>query len=210
MNTAKHDFDPTALFRIPYGLYLITSSDGMTDNGMICNAVMQLTDSPARVAVCLSKICLTHDLVLSSGEMNVCCLTEKAPLAIFTRFGFQSGRDADKFAGIPFLRSANGLAVPAGCTGAYFSLAAESSVDVGTHTLCICRVTDAAVLSDEPTVTYSFYREHIKPAPNEEAAGKTVWECSMCGHVYEGEELPADYVCPVCSHSAAFFSKKKR
>ncbi|MBO4278296.1 MAG: flavin reductase [Spirochaetales bacterium] len=195
----------TALFKIGYGLYVITTKDGKRDNGMIVNTVSQVTSSPNRIAVCINKQNYTHHIVQQSGVMNLNCLSVEAPFSVFERFGFQSGRNVDKFQGSDFeeLRADNGLRFLSKYINAMMSLKVESYVDLDTHGLFICTVTEARVLSDKETMTYTYYQSNVKPKPKTE--GKKGWVCKICGYVYEGEELPEDFVCPLCKHGAADF-----
>ena len=197
--------DMTALFKIGYGLYVITTKDGKRDNGMIVNTVSQVTSSPNRIAVCINKQNYTHHIVQQSGVMNLNCLSVEAPFSVFERFGFQSGRNVDKFQGSDFeeLRADNGLRFLSKYINAMMSLKVESYVDLDTHGMFICTVTEARVLSDKETMTYTYYQSNVKPKPKTE--GKKGWVCKVCGYVYEGEELPEDFVCPLCKHGAADF-----
>ncbi len=197
--------DMTALFRIGYGLYVVTSNDGHKDNGLIVNTVTQVTDSPNRVAVCINKQNYSHHVIKQTGIMNVNCLSTEAPFSVFENFGFQSGRTADKFAGYEEQppRSDNGLIFLPQYINAFMSLKVEEYVDLGSHGMFICAVTEARVLSDRPTMTYTYYQENVKPKPKTE--GKKGWVCRICGYIYEGEELPDDFVCPLCKHGAADF-----
>ena len=197
--------DKTSLFNIGYGLYVITTHDGTRDNGMICNAVMQVTNEPLQVAVAINKANYSHDVVLKSGVMNVNVLSESAPFSVFQNFGFRSGRDNDKFDGVPFTRSANGLTVLSHDCNAFFSLKVESHIDLGTHGLFICSITEAQTLSDVPTMTYAYYQANVKP--KKPTAKKKGWICKICGYVYEGDELPPDFVCPLCKHPASDFER---
>ncbi len=198
--------DPEALFRIGYGLYVVTSRDEAgRDNGCIVNTVSQVTNSPNRVAVAINKQNYTHHVVSQTGRMNLNCLSQDAPFDVFRRFGFQSGRNVDKFAGESVQRSANGLAVLSVHVNAMMSLKVESYVDLGTHGMFICGVEESRVLSGQPTMTYAYYQDNVKPKP--ESAGKKGWVCKICGYVYEGDELPPDFVCPLCKHGAADFER---
>ncbi len=197
--------DMTALFRIGYGLYVVTSNDGTKDNGCIVNTVTQLTDTPNRVAVNINKKNYTHDIVKQTGKLNVNCLSVEAPFSVFQHFGFQSGRDADKFAGEQVLRSDNGLIFLSKYINAFMSLEVESYVDLDTHGMFICRVSEARVISDKETMTYTFYQNYVKPKPQTE--GVKGYVCTVCGYIYEGEELPEDYICPLCKHGVADFEK---
>ncbi|MBR1582329.1 MAG: flavin reductase [Spirochaetales bacterium] len=197
--------DMSALFKIGYGLYVITSNDGRRDNGMIVNTVSQVTNSPNRIAVCINKQNYTFHVVQQSGVMNLNCLSVEAPFSVFERFGFQSGRNVDKFEGSDFedLRSDNGLRFLSKYINAMMSLKVERYVDLDTHGMFICTVTEARVLSDKETMTYNYYQSNVKPKPKTE--GKKGWVCKICGYVHEGEELPEDFVCPLCKHGAADF-----
>ena len=199
----KSDFK--ALFKIGYGLYVVTSNDGKKDNGLIVNTVCQLTDSPNRVAVNINKQNYSHHVIQQTGVLNVNCLSVDAPFSIFQRFGFQSGRNVDKFEDFKPLRSDNGLAFLPKHINAFMSLKVEQYVDLDTHGMFICSVTEARVLSDRETMTYNYYQANVKPKPNTE--GKKGYVCKICGYVYEGDELPDDYVCPLCKHGAADFEK---
>ena len=195
--------DLSALFHIGYGLYVVTSNDGEHDNGLIVNTVTQVTSSPNRVAVVINKENYSHHVIRKTGKMNVCCLTEDAPFSVFECFGFRSGRTVDKFAGYTPGRSDNGLAFLTKYSNAFLSLAVENYVDLGTHGMFLCSITEARVLSDKKTMTYTYYQDHVKPKPQTE--GKHGFVCKICGYVYEGEELPADFICPLCKHGAADF-----
>ena len=208
-NSEKADKkDLNALFKIGYGLYVVTSNDGRKDNGMIVNAVSQVTNTPNRVAVTINKDNYTHHVVKNTGKMNLCCLSEEAPFAVFERFGFVSGRNKDKFAGEEnLLRSDNGLVFLSKYINSFMSLDVEQYVDLGTHGMFICSVSEARVISDRPTMTYDYYFANVKPKPQTE--GKKGWVCKICGYVYEGENLPEDFVCPLCKHGPADFEPLK-
>ena len=195
--------DLSALFNIGYGLYVVTSNDGTKDNGLIVNTVTQVTNTPNRVAVTINKENYSHHIIRQTGKMNVNCLDTGAPFELFQNFGFQSGRTADKFAGLDELRSDNGLRFLPRHINSFMSLKVESYVDLDTHGMFICSVTEARVLANTPTMTYTYYQDHVKPQP--ETAGKKGFVCKVCGWVYEGEALPQDIVCPLCKHGAADF-----
>ena len=195
--------DMTALFKIGYGLYVVTCNDGKKDNGLIVNTVTQLTDTPNRVAVNINKRNYSHDVIRKTGKLNVNCLSVEAPFSVFQNFGFQSGRDADKFAGIERLYADNGLPFLPQYINAVLCLEVERYVDLDTHGMFICRVSEARVISDKETMTYNYYQANVKPKP--QPTGKKGWVCKICGYVYEGEELPEDFVCPLCKHGAADF-----
>ena len=204
-SAAKNDL--TALFRIGYGLYVVTSNDGVKDNGLIVNTVTQVTSSPNRVAVCINKDNYSHHIIRQTGIMNVNCLSVEAPFKVFETFGFQSGRTADKFKDIAPLRSDNGLVFLPRYINAFMSLKVEQYLDLGTHGMFICSVTEAQVLSKAETMTYSYYQANVKPKPATE--GKKGFVCKVCGYVYEGETLPDDYICPLCKHPASDFEPIK-
>lgn len=195
--------DMTALFRIGYGLYVVTSNDGKKDNGLIVNTVTQLTDTPNRIAVNINKANYSHHVIKQTGVLNVNCLSVDAPFAIFQQFGFQTGRSVDKFAGQEVYRSDNGLVFLDKYINAFMSLKVEQYVDLGTHGMFICSVTEARVMSDQDTMTYTYYQKYVKPQP--ETEGKKGFVCKVCGYIYEGDELPDDYICPLCKHGAADF-----
>ena len=175
---------------------------------MIVNAVSQVTNTPNRVAVTINKDNYTHHVVKNTGKMNLCCLSEEAPFAVFERFGFVSGRNKDKFAGEEnLLRSDNGLVFLSKYINSFMSLDVEQYVDLGTHGMFICSVSEARVISDRPTMTYDYYFANVKPKPQTE--GKKGWVCKICGYVYEGENLPEDFVCPLCKHGPADFEPLK-
>ncbi len=172
------------------------------------NSVCQVADNPLRVSVCINKANYTNEVVAKSGVLNVNCLSVEAPFDVFKRFGFQSGRTADKFADIGTLpRSANGLAVLPGYVNAFMSLKVVSSIDLGSHTMFLCELTEAKVVGKADTMTYAYYQQNVKPKPK--PSEKKGWVCKVCGYVYEGEELPEDYVCPICKHPAGDFEKLK-
>ena len=195
--------DMTALFRIGYGLYVVTSNDGKKDNGLIVNTVTQLTDTPNRVAVNINKANYSHHVIKQTGVLNVNCLSVEAPFSVFQQFGFQTGRSVDKFAGQTVRRSDNGLVFLDKYINAFMSLKVEQYVDLGTHGMFICSVTEARVMSDQDTMTYTYYQKYVKPKPQTE--GKKGFVCKVCGYIYEGDELPDDYICPLCKHGAADF-----
>ncbi len=190
--------DPTALFNIGYGLYVVTSNDGERDNGLIVNTVTQITNTPNRVAVTINKENYSHHVIKNSGIMNVNCLSVDAPFKVFETFGFTSGRSRNKFEGCTPKRSANGLAVLPRYIHAYISLKVESYVDLETHGMFICTVEEAQIVSDKETMTYTYYQNNVKPRPN--TSGIKGYVCKVCGYVYEGEDMPDDYICPLCKH----------
>ena len=203
----KPELDPKALFKIGYGLYVVTSRDGNKDNGCIVNTVSQLTDTPLRVAVNINKLNYTHDLVKKTGVLNVNCLNNEAPFSVFQSFGFRSGRDCNKFEGEEVMRSENGLVVLSNYINAFISLKVDNYVDLGTHGMFICSVTESKIINNIETMTYNYYQANVKPKPNTEK--KKGYVCKVCGYVYEGDTLPEDIVCPLCKHGAADFEEIK-
>ena len=195
--------DLSALFRIGYGLYVVTCREGDRDNGCIVNTVVQVTNTPNRVAVTVNKSNYTHDVIVRTGRMNINCLTEDTPFAVFQHFGFQSGRNVDKFNGATPERSENGVSILPAFSNAFLSLDVKQYVDLDTHGMFICTVSEAQVLSDAPSVTYAYYHAHIKPKPPK----KKGYVCKICGYVYEGDSLPPDFICPLCKHPASDFEK---
>ena len=199
----------TNIFRdMSYGLFVLTARRGEQDNGCIINTGIQVTSQPNRVLIAVNKSNFTHDMILETGAFNLSVLTEKADFSLFQRFGFQSGRDVDKFQGFAHtLRTDNGLLAVTEGTSAWLSCKVASTVDLGTHTLFVADVTDGDVLSREPSATYAYYQANIKPKPAAAPTqpGKKRWVCTVCGYIYEGETLPADFICPICKHPASDF-----
>lgn len=195
--------DMKALFSIGYGLYVVTSNDGQKDNGLIVNTVVQLTDNPNRVMVSINKKNYSHEVIQKTGIMNVNCLSVEAPFKVFEHYGFHSGRDVDKFKGQEVLRSDNGLVFLPRYINAFFSLKVDDYKDLGTHGMFICTVTEARVINNSETMTYTYYQKNVKPKP--ETTGKKGFVCKVCGYVYEGDTLPDDFVCPLCKHGVADF-----
>lgn len=199
--------DLTALFNIGYGLYVVTSNDGIKDNGLIVNTVTQVTNTPNRIAVTINKQNYSHHIIKQTGKMNINCLTQDAPFSVFEKYGFVSGRNVDKFEGSVCLRSDNGLVFLPQYINSFMSLKVEQYVDLDTHGMFICSVTEARVFSDRETMTYSYYQNNVKPKPQTD--GKKGFVCSVCGYIYEGDVLPDDFVCPLCKHGAADFEAIK-
>ena len=195
--------DLTALFKIGYGLYVVTSNDGKKDNGLIVNTVSQVTNVPNRIAVTINKDNYSHHVIKQTGIMNVNCLSVEAPFKVFETFGFQSGRNVDKFANCTPLRSDNGLVFLPKYINSFMSLKVEQYVDLDTHGMFICSITESRVISDAETMTYSYYQSNVKPKP--ETEGKKGWVCKICGYVYEGDPIPDDFICPLCKHPASDF-----
>ncbi len=200
--------DFKTMYHLTYGLFVLTATDGRRDSGCIINTAGQVTSQPNRISITVNKANFTHDMVVKTGKFNVSILSEEAKFETFQHFGFQSGRDVDKFFGYTDCkRSANGCYYITAGTNGYISATVEQSIDLGSHTLFIASVEDMAVLSEVPSASYAYYHSSIKPKPDEPAAGKTVWRCTVCGYVYEGETLPADFICPLCKHPASDFEK---
>ena len=201
--------DQTTMYKLTYGLFVLTSAADGKDSGCIINTAGQVTSEPNRISIAVNNSNFTADLVKKSGKFNLSILSEEAVFDTFRHFGFQSGRTADKFAGFPDCRrSANGLYYVTAGTNGWISATVEQSLDLGSHTLFIASVEDMEVLSGVPSATYTYYQSSIKPKPAQPASpGKTVWRCKVCGYIYEGEELPADYICPLCKHPASDFEK---
>ena len=197
----------SALFNIGYGLYVVTSNDGKKDNGLIVNTVTQVTNTPNRIAVTINKENYSHHVIKQTGKMNINCLSTDAPFAVFEKFGFVSGRNTDKFEGCTPLRSDNGLIFLPRHINSVLSLEFEHYIDLDTHGMFICKVTEARVISDKETMTYTYYQENVKPKPMTE--GKKGYVCKICGYVYEGENLPDDFICPLCKHGVADFEEIK-
>ena len=210
--------DNGAFYKLGYGLYALTVNDGSKDNGMISNTVMQVSGEPLRVAISVNKANYSHGVIKSTGLVNVNCLTEEAGFYIFEWLGFSSGRDVNKFEGTSLPRTENGLIYLQDCVNAVLSLKVEEYTDLGSHGLFICSVTEAKVLdAAAPSMTYAYYHAHVKPKPAAKRSEKVEsggersenkrYVCKICGHIYEGEELPADYVCPICKHGSEDFEQ---
>ena len=198
--------DPQALFKLSYGLFVLTAKEDEKDNGCIVNTVTQITASPLRITVAVNKANLTHDMILKTGQCNISVLTESADFGIFERFGFHSGKNTDKFAGCGYdARAENGIRYLPEHTNGVISAKVIESLDYGTHTLFIADVTQAFAISDEPSATYRYYFDNIKPKPQPPKEGKRGFVCKICGYVYEGDELPDDFICPLCKHGAEDF-----
>lgn len=197
--------DYSALFNIGYGLYVVTSNDGKKDNGLIVNTVSQVTSNPNRIAVTINKENYSHYIIKQTGKMNVNCLTVEAPFSVFETFGFASGRNVDKFKDITPFKSKNGLAILPRYVNSFMSLEVEKYIDMDTHGMFICTITEAKVLSNKQTMTYDYYHANVKPKPNTD--GVSGYVCKICGWVYEGDPLPDDIICPICKHGAIDFEK---
>lgn len=202
--------DNQALFKLSYGLFVLTARDGEKDNGCIINTAIQAASTPNQLSICVNKANYTHDMIVKTGIFTVSILTQKASFDIFKRFGFASGRDVDKFADYAECkRGENSVYYITEAINAYISVKVSKTEDLGSHTMFVGEITDMEVLSEEPSVTYAYYFQHIKPKPEASASpsGKTVWRCKICGYEYEGEEIPEDYICPICKHPASDFEK---
>ena len=203
--------DKKAMYKLTYGLFVLTANENGKDNGCIINTAIQAAGDPNQVSISVSKQNYTHDMIVRTGKFTVSSITEKADFSLFKRFGFQSGKDTDKFQGFDgWMRGINGVTYITESTNAYISVEVEKSVDLGSHTLFIGKVTDMEVLSDDKSVTYEFYQSNIKPKPEQVGTtptGETVWRCIICGYEYVGEELPEDFICPWCKHPASDFEK---
>lgn len=201
--------DKKAMYNLTYGLFVLTARLVEKDNGCIINTAGQVTSTPNRISITVNKDNLTHDLVKESGKFNISILSERATFDLFKHFGFQSGREVDKFDGYTACkRSENGLYYITEGTNAYISATVEQAIDLGSHTMFIASVDDMEVLASDPSASYAYYQSSIKPKPEKkDAGGKTVWRCTVCGYVYEGDVLPDDFVCPLCKHPASDFEK---
>ncbi len=195
-----------ALFKIGYGLYVLSAHKDGKDNGCIINAVSQITNTPNRVMVCINKQNYTHDMILDTGLCNISVLSEQVTFDTFKHFGFQSGRDVNKFENYPYAKRAeNGVMYVTDKTNAYLSLKVEQKLDLDTHTMFICTLDAAEILSDVPTTSYDYYQKNIKPRP--EQTQKKGYRCKICGYIHESDVLPEDFICPLCKHPASDFEK---
>ena len=200
-----------AMYQLTYGLFVLTACEDGKDNGCIINTAQQVTSDPNRISIAVNKANHTHDMIMNTRKFTVSMISEDADFALFQHFGFQSGRDVDKFAGFSDCkRGYNGVNYITKGTNGFISAWVEQTIDLGSHTLFIAAVTDMEVLSRVPSATYSYYQSNIKPKPQpvkKTEDGKTIWRCTVCGYEYVGEELPADYICPICKHPASDFEK---
>jgi len=205
---AINTVDPAVMFKLSYGLFVLTARDGNKDNGCIINTVMQITASPVKIAIGVNKANYTHDMIIKTGKFNVSVLSESAPFRIFQQFGFQSGKTTDKFAGsTEALRAENGVRYVSECTNGVISAEVKESIDCGTHTLFIAEVNQAFSLSRDPSATYQYYFDNIKPKPQPPKGNKKGFVCKICGYVHEGDTLPDDFICPLCKHGAKDFER---
>jgi flavin reductase (DIM6/NTAB) family NADH-FMN oxidoreductase RutF/rubredoxin len=200
-----------AMYKLSYGLFVLTAKEGEKDNGCIINTAIQAASAPNQLSICVNKANYTHDMIVRTGEFTVSVIDQSAQFALFKHFGFQSGRDTDKFTGFGACsRGANGLFYITEGTNAYISVKVTKTEDLGSHTMFIGEITDMDVLSEQPSVTYDYYLNNIKPKPEAVGTtpdGQTVWRCKICGYEYVGEELPEDFICPICKHPASDFEK---
>ncbi len=197
-----------AMFKIGYGLYVLTAKENGFDNGCIINTVSQVTANPNRITVAVNKANKTHDMIISSGEFNVSILSTSATFDVFKAFGFRSGKDVDKFSDFKAVeRSANGLYYITDATNAFISAKVVNATDLGTHTLFLADVTDCEVLSEATSATYDYYHKYIKPKPEVKKVSKTYYRCKICGYIHESDILPDDFICPLCKHPASDFEK---
>ncbi len=203
--------DAKAMYKLTYGLFVLTAKRGEKDNGCIINTAIQAASEPNQISIAINKANFTHDMVMKTGEFTVSVISENASFDLFKRFGFQSGRDVEKFDGFfGMQRGKNGIYFITEGTNAYISVKVEKTEDLGSHTMFIGTITNMEVLSEDNSVTYGYYQEHIKPKPKavgKTADGQTIWRCRICGYEYVGEELPDDFICPVCKHPASDFEK---
>ncbi len=199
------------MYKLSYGLFVLTAKEGDKDNGCIINTAIQAASTPNQMSICVNKANYTHDMIMRTGLFNVSILSQQVKFDLFKRFGFQSGKDVNKFADFNLCkRGENGLLYVTDGTNAYISVKVDKVEDLGSHTMFIGEVTDMEVLSDYPSVTYEYYMNNIKPKPQEVGKtddGQTIWRCTICGYEYVGEELPEDFICPLCKHPASDFEK---
>lgn len=199
--------DNKTMYRLSYGLFVLTANEDGKDNGCIINTAIQLTSEPHRISIAVNKANKTHDMIMNTKKFTISILSEDADFGLFRHFGFQSGKNVDKFADFTDCkRGYNGCNYITRGTNGYIAGWVEQTIDLGTHTLFIAMVTDMEVLSAVPSATYTYYQQNIKPKPKKEET-KSGYRCTVCGYVYEGEELPADFICPLCKHPASDFEK---
>ncbi len=203
--------NPKAMYKLSYGLFVLTAKEGEKDNGCIVNTAIQAASSPNQISICVNKSNFTHDMIKRTGEFTVSIISQQAKFDLFKHFGFQTGREVNKFADYTACsRGKNGIYYITEGTNAYISVKVEKEVDLGSHTMFIGEITDMEVLSEDASATYEYYLNNIKPKPQEVGkteSGQTVWRCTICGYEYVGEELPEDFICPLCKHPASDFEK---
>lgn len=197
--------DNNALFKLTSGLFLLIARTDK-DNGCIINTVLQVTASPVRIVVAVNKKNYTHDMLKQTGKFNVSVLSENAPMDIYKRFGYASGRDTDKFKGFNSIsHSKNGILYLTEYSNAFLSAKITEEKDLGTHTLFTADVTGAEIITEDISVTYDYYQKNIKTAAPPKTDGKKGFICTVCGYIYEGSELPEGFICPVCKHGTEAF-----
>jgi len=203
--------DNKAMYRLSYGLFVLTAKDGDKENGCITNTAVQVASEPNQISFAVNKANYTHDMVMKTGKCNISVISEAADFELFKHFGFQSGRDVDKFANFSDRKYAeNGIPYITKGTNAYFSIDVKQTVDLGSHTLFIGVPTAMEVLDGTASATYSYYQDNIKPRPQAVGTtpeGKVVWRCRICGYEYVGEDLPDDFICPLCKHGKEDFER---
>lgn len=199
--------DSKTMYKLTYGLFVLTAREGEKDNGCIINTAIQVTSQPNRISIAVNKSNYTHDMIKNTGIFNVSIISTKADFELFKHWGFQSGRDTDKAVGVELGRAGNGLCYIVNGTNAYISAKVIDTIDLGTHTMFIADVTDGEVLSSDESCTYAFYQSDIKAKANETKETRKGWICTVCGYIYEGEILPDDFICPICKHPASDFKK---
>ncbi|MBS6580961.1 MAG: flavin reductase [Clostridiales bacterium] len=203
--------DKKAMYKLSYGLFVLTAKEDSKDNGCIINTAIQAASEPNQLSICVNKLNYTHDMIKRTGAFTVSVISQNASFDLFKQFGFQTGREVDKIADFSSCtRGANGIYYITEGTNAYISVKVTKSEDLGSHTMFIGEITDMEVLSEVPSVTYEYYLNNIKPKPQAvdiTEEGQTVWRCTICGYEYVGEELPEDFVCPLCKHPASDFEK---
>ena len=203
--------DKKAMYKLSYGLFVLTAREGEKDNGCIINTAIQAASEPNQISICVNKASFTHDMIMRTGMFTVSIISQKASFDLFKHFGFQSGKDVNKFESFNACkRCENGIYYITEGTNAYISVKVEKTEDLGSHTMFIGEITDMEVLTDDNSATYEYYMNHIKPKLQEIGKtddGRTVWRCTICGYEYVGDDLPDDFICPICKHSAEYFEK---
>lgn len=206
--------DKKAMYSLSYGLFVLTAEENGKDNGCIINTAIQAASAPNQVSICVNKANYTHGMIERTGRFNISTISEKATFSLFQRFGFSSGKDTNKFQDYDdWFRGINGVTYVTEGTNAYISVKVTQTLDLGSHTLFVGEVTDMEVLSDAPSATYAYYMNNIKPKPEKVGTtpkGETIWRCRICGYEYVGEELPEDFICPICKHPASDFEKVQK
>ena len=203
--------DKKAMYKLSYGLFILTAREGEKDNGCIINTAIQAASTPNQMSICVNKANYTHDMIMRTGMFTVSVISQKATFELFRHFGFQTGRDVDKFADYQACaRGENGIYHITEGTNAYISVKVDKTQDLGSHTMFVGEITEMEVISEDVSATYDYYMKHIKPKPQEVGKtedGQTIWRCTICGYEYVGEELPEDFICPLCKHPASDFEK---